>query len=220
MSKPFVALYRVSTKSQADSGLSYEAQRDTCERYVRSVGGVIVREFRCQESGRTNERTIRQALGACRQLRASLVVARLDRLSRRAGVLIAIRDSGVPVVVADQPHLDGTFWAMQSVWAEHEARLISERTRAALKAAQRRGVVLGGPPLTEKARRLGRQRRSEIADERASAALPAIRLAKRNGAATLDEIAAALNANGISTPSQRGSWNASMIWRVERRLDA
>jgi len=217
--KLFVALYRVSTAKQGESGLGLDAQREMVERHVRAVGGRVVREFRDVESGRKNGRTIATALGAARQLRASLIVARLDRLSRRAGVLIAIRESSVPVVVADQPHLDATFWNMQAVWAEHEARLISERTRSALKAARKRGVKLGGPmPLSDQARSLGRQKRSEIADERASAAFPAIRLAQREGASTLKAIADALNASGVVTPSKHGAWNACMVARVQQRL--
>ncbi len=108
----------------------------------------LVAEFVEIESGKRAKRPqLDAALAACKRHKAKLVVAKLDRLSRNVSFLLKLIDSGVEVLFADLPELNGAMrrfmlTTMASV-AELEAGLISERTKAALKAAKARGVRLG-----------------------------------------------------------------------------
>src|SRR6478752_175451 len=142
----FVAYYRVSTARQGRSGLGLEAQRHAVAEYLNGGRWKLVAEHIEIESGRKNERTeLRAALSACRLHRATLVVAKLDRLSRDAAFLLTLRDSGVNFVAVDMPDANRLTVGIMAMIAEHEAEAISARTRAALAAAKRRGVRLGNP---------------------------------------------------------------------------
>jgi DNA invertase Pin-like site-specific DNA recombinase len=144
----FVSYYRVSTDRQGRSGLGLEAQTEAVEQRLNGGRWQLVAEFVEIESGRRAKRPqLDAALAACKKHKAKLVVAKLDRLSRNVSFLLKLIDSGVEVLFADLPELNGAMGrfmltTMASV-AELEAGLISERTKAALKAAKARGVRLG-----------------------------------------------------------------------------
>jgi DNA invertase Pin-like site-specific DNA recombinase len=144
----FVSYYRVSTDRQGRSGLGLEAQTEAVEQRLNGGRWQLVAEFVEIESGRRAKRPqLDAALAACKKHKAKLVVAKLDRLSRNVSFLLKLIDSGVEVLFADLPELNGAIGrfmltTMASV-AELEAGLISERTKAALKAAKARGVRLG-----------------------------------------------------------------------------
>jgi DNA invertase Pin-like site-specific DNA recombinase len=136
----FVSYYRISTDRQGRSGLGLEAQKEAVQQRLNGGRWQLVAEFVEIESGNS-------ALTACRKHKAKLVVAKLDRLSRNVSFLLTLIDAGVEVLFADLPELNGAMGrfmltTMASV-AELEAGLISERTKAALKAAKARGVRLG-----------------------------------------------------------------------------
>src|SRR3974390_2391091 len=84
-----------------------------------------------------------------KRLRAKLIVAKLDRLSRNVGFIAALMDSGVDFVAADCPHANKMTMQVMAVFSEYERDLISERTRQALAQAKARGTVLGGPKRLE-----------------------------------------------------------------------
>jgi DNA invertase Pin-like site-specific DNA recombinase len=141
----FVSYYRVSTDRQGRSGLGLDAQKEAVQQRLDGGRWQLVAEFVEIESGKRAKRPqLDAALAACKKHKAELVVAKLDRLSRNVSFLLKLIDSGVEVLFADLPELNGAMGRfmltpMASV-AELEAGLISERTKAALKAAKARGV--------------------------------------------------------------------------------
>jgi DNA invertase Pin-like site-specific DNA recombinase len=142
----FVAYLRVSTAQQGRSGLGLEAQRETVTRFVAGSGGrLIAPEFVEIETGKRNDRPqLAAALKRCRATGATLVVAKLDRLSRNAAFLMTLRDSGARFVAADMPEANTLTIGLMAVMAQHEREAISRRTKEALAAANARGKKLGG----------------------------------------------------------------------------
>lgn len=139
-----VAYYRVSTKKQGNSGLGLDAQRAAVEAHARNVGGKIVGEYTEVESGRHSEREkLREAIARARAVRGVLVIAKLDRLARNVAFVAALMDSGVEFVCCDMPSANRLTLHVVAAVAEDEARRISERTKAALAQAKKRGVKLG-----------------------------------------------------------------------------
>lgn len=220
----FVSYLRVSTAKQGRSGLGIEAQRDVVESFLNGGRWTLVAEHVEVESGKRNDRpALAKALADCRLHGARLVVAKLDRLARNAAFLLTLRDSGVDFVAADMPEANRLTVGILAVVAEAEREAISARTKAALGAAKRRGVTLGGHPerLTRVARRRGAQASAETrtarAEQRAADLRPAIEDARQNGAASLRAIAASLNDRGIPAP-RGGTWTATAVQRTLARL--
>src|SRR6266851_7464183 len=149
----FVAYYRVSTGRQGKSGLGLEAQRAAVETYLNGGDWRIVEEHTEVESGKNSDRpALDKALAAARLHRASLVVSKVDRLTRSVAFLSRLLEAGVDVRFADLPQIEGAtgrFLLHQMVAvAELEASMISSRVKAALKAAKARGTKLGGQLFT------------------------------------------------------------------------
>ena len=143
--RQFVAYYRVSTPRQAESELGLDAQRGSVREYVEREAGKLVGEFSESISGRKNNRPqLNEALRVCRYRRATLIVARLDRLSRNVGFITQLMESGVEFVAVDFPQANRFTIHVLAALAEYEANLISERLRAAFAVAKARGVKLGG----------------------------------------------------------------------------
>jgi len=144
-----IAYYRVSTRQQGRSGLGLDAQRAAVEAYARQSGGRIAAAFTEVESGRRDDRPeLARALAHARRTGARLVVAKMDRLARNAGFLLALLDGGAEVAFCDFPNIPpgpaGKFLLTQmAAVAELEAGLIAQRTREALAAAKARGTLLG-----------------------------------------------------------------------------
>jgi DNA invertase Pin-like site-specific DNA recombinase len=214
----FVAYYRVSTDRQGRSGLGLDAQREAVEQRLDGGRWQLIAEFVEVESGKRVKRVqLDAALAASKKHRAKLIVAKLDRLSRNVSFLLRLIDSGVEVLFADLPELHGAMGrfmltTMASV-AELEAGLISERTKAALKAAKARGVKLGrygAEVLAPKYREQARQRAKEIE--------PIIRELQKKGYSR-KRIAEELNRKQVPTP-RRGRWDHSSVRNVMKRLAA
>lgn len=149
MSK-FIAYYRVSTQKQGRSGLGLEAQRSAVEQFINAGGGEIIDTFTEIMSGRISDRPqLEAALRKCRLTGSTLLVAKLDRLSRSASFLLRLRDSGVDFVCADMPEANRLTVGIMANMAEYEAEMISLRTKAAMTAAKERGVKMGNPRLDE-----------------------------------------------------------------------
>lgn len=140
--KKFIAYYRVSTKRQ---GLGLEAQKSVVESYIANVGGVLVGEYAEKESGKSNQRVeLMRALAECKKEGATLIIAKLDRLSRNVSFIFALRDSGVNFYCCDIPELNTLNLGIFATIAQHERELISERTRKAL-AEKAKTCKLGSP---------------------------------------------------------------------------
>ena len=143
----FVSYLRVSTARQGRSGLGLEAQRQAVEDFLNGGNWQLVKEFVEVESGKNADRPqLAKAFQLCRLIGAKLVIAKLDRLSRDAHFLLGLEKAGVDFVAADMPQANRLTIGIMAVMAQHEREMISERTKAALAAAKRRGVKLGGYP--------------------------------------------------------------------------
>ena len=142
----FVAYYRVSTDKQGKNGLGLEAQRATVKRYLNGGNWKLVGEFTEIESGKRedNRPALADAFKACRVHKATLVIAKLDRLSRDAHFLLGLEKAGVEFVAVDMPQMTRLELGIRAMLAEEERHMISERTKAALAAVKRGGVKLGG----------------------------------------------------------------------------
>ena len=146
-----------------------------------------------------------------------LLVAKLDRLARNVAFVSALMESGVEFVAADMPTVNRLTVHILAAVAEEEARLISVRTKAALSAAKARGVQLGNPQLragNSDQARAAAVAKSHQARIRAANVLPYIRQAQAAGATSLHQLAAALRARGIATPSGSGTWHPASVRRV------
>lgn len=225
MQGKFVAYYRVSTARQGRSGLGLEAQRQAVAAYLNGGRHTTLGEYTEVESGKLNTRPqLTKALHACATTGATLVIAKLDRLSRNAAFLLTLRDSGVRFVAADMPDANALTVGVMSLIAQHEREAISRRTQEALAAAKRRGVRLGNPHGARALRRAGKGNAAALAVIRRQAADHAERLrsiiaeVRADGAATLASIASALTARGITTP-RGGRWHASSVRNLLERLE-
>lgn len=143
----FVAYYRVSTDRQGQSGLGLEAQRLAVVRFIEGRGGALRAAFQEIESGRrhTNRPELAAAVEECRRSRATLVIAKLDRLARDVHFIAGLMKSGVEFVAVDMPEATPFMLHIYAAVGEYERQAISERTKAALDAAKARGTRLGNP---------------------------------------------------------------------------
>lgn len=218
MPPAFVAYLRVSTAQQGRSGLGIEAQREAVARHCAGAGGAVVAEFVEVESGRKVRRPqLAAALAACRARRATLVIARLDRLARNVAFVSGLMESRVDFVAADVPSATRLTIHVLAAVAEEEARLASERTKAALAAAKARGVRLGNPnllPGTSSLAATATAAKVEQARRRAADVAPVIQEIRAAGVVSYNGIARALAARGIPTLSGRGAWDPSTVRRL------
>ena len=214
----FVSYLRVSTDKQGRSGLGIEAQRAAVSSYLAGFDSVPVAEFVEIESGKQADRPqLERALAACRIRKATLVIAKLDRLARDAHFLLGLERSSIAFTAADMPNANRLTVGIMAMVAEEERRAISERTKAALAAAKARGVKLGGRPENLQNTELGWRRSAETRRARAGALatdlLPIIEAIQAEGITSFGGIAKVLNDRGI--PTARGSrWQAVQVQRV------
>src|SRR3954466_11564912 len=142
----YVSYLRVSTDRQGRSGLGLEAQRKAVEDFLNGGRWDLMAEFVEVESGKRDDRPkLTEALGLCRLHNATLVIAKLDRLSRDAAFLLGLQKAGVRFMAADMPEANELVVGIMAVVAQAERKMISTRTKAALAAAKARGVRLGKP---------------------------------------------------------------------------
>lgn len=153
----YVSYYRVSTQRQGNSGLGLEAQRHTVETFLK--GEKPMAEFVDIESGtrKGNDRKgIRDALVFCKENKATLVLSKLDRLSRSVSFIAQLMESDVEFIICEMPTANKFTLHIFAALAEQEARYISERTKSALAELKKKGVKLGNPQnLNEEARKKG-----------------------------------------------------------------
>lgn len=212
----FVAYYRVSTRKQGESGLGLEAQR---EAVAQSIGVPPIHEFIEVETGRNNERQqLQEALRLAKLTGATLVVAKLDRLSRNARFLNELFDSSVPLRIADMPFADRFTIGIMAQVAQWEAEVISKRTREALAASKARGTKLGGD--RGNIRAIGAQGRAasilvrqQRSQEWKALVGPSLARARAEGHTSLRAMADYLNERKIKSP-RGGAWHAASVARV------
>ena len=168
---------------------------------------------------------LKAAMERCRRTGATLLIAKLDRLSRDAHFLLGLAKAGVEFIAADMPNANRLTVGIMAMVAEEEARAISVRTKAALAAAKARGTKLGGdrgyrpvaPPDAKAGGAASGAARSLSADHAAFRLLPTIEAVRTAGAVSLRDIAAGLVARAVPTPTGAGEWTATGVRRVLER---
>lgn len=220
----FIAYFRVSTDRQGRSGLGLEGQRAAVLRHVGDPAALIG-EYTEIETGKRdsldNRPELRRALAHARRSKATLIVAKLDRLTRSVAVTSLLHQAGVDFTCCDNPHANRLTIQILAAVAEDEARRISERTKAALAAYKARGGCLGAARAQSRNLTVTARQRGNAASAKQRAALavaayedvaPEIR-ALRAAGSSLREIAAALTGAGHAT--RHGcAWNAMQVARV------
>lgn len=222
--KKYIAYYRVSTKKQ---GLGLEAQQTIVSAYIKSNGGTLISEYSEKESGKetTHRQELSEAIAECKRTKSTLIVAKLDRLSRDvADTFKLFKEMRNNIVVCNQDVSDTLTLGVFSALAQKERELISKRTKEALAELKAKGVKLGNPNLnngTEEAKTLwnnisakGVETRKEKADNLKENKQAWIVIKSMTG--SLREKADALNKNGFTTP-KGGKWSAIQVSRLIAR---
>jgi DNA invertase Pin-like site-specific DNA recombinase len=236
----FVSYLRVSTDRQGRSGLGLEAQRDAVTGYLNGGKWKLVAEYVEVESGKRSARPkLAAALAHAKAIGATLVFAKLDRLTRNVDLLRQLVASGVDLVFCDLPHVPagamGRFLLTQMASvAELEAGLISERTKAALRVAKAR-IATTGQRIHPDVKRLGNPNGARalkgkqvgnkeavavikaLAQERAQNLRAIIADVRSSGITSVRAIADELNRRAILTP-RGGQWHATSVVRLLGRL--
>ena len=227
-----IAYYRVSTKQQGESGLGLEGQEAAVQSYARQTGATIKASYVEVESGKVADRPqLAKALAHARRNKATLVVAKLDRLSRNVEFLARVMNSAVEFVACDNPAANRLTLHILAAVAETEAKAISDRTKAALAAAKARATLLGSARPGHwdgredarqaglaKARGIAVKVRQDKAAEAYTDLLPSVSALKAEGL-SLRAIAERLNAEGHTTRRGR-PWNPVQVSRVLERAEA
>jgi DNA invertase Pin-like site-specific DNA recombinase len=216
----YVGYLRVSTQRQGASGLGIETQRRAILDHAGDPARVVAVHLEIESGRKADRPELARALAACRMQQATLLIAKLDRLARNVAFVSNLMESGVEFVACDFPQANRLTVHILAAVAEHERRMISERTKAALAVATARGVKLGGDPASLKNRELGwrhsARTRREQANRRAADLLPVIEALRADGALTYAALAAGLNRRGVPAP-RGGVWFPASVLQVLRR---
>ncbi len=215
--KKFIAYYRVSRKSQGESGLGIAAQKATVNSYVKAQGGELLDEYTEVETG-TNKRErviIHQAIQSAKKQNATLLIAKIDRLARNVSFVSSLMETGIDFIACDMPSANPFTIHIFSALAEQEAKLISSRTKAALAEIKANGGALGNPAnLTLDARKKGAQKNKELAQaDKRNRQAKAVAKQCRNNKMTLVAIANHLNSLGY-TSRFNNQFSATAVLRL------
>lgn len=213
--KGWAGYYRVSRDSQGLEGYGISSQKDIVRRFVESQNGVLEKEFSEVESGKYSDSDRPQlaaALDYCKRNKATLVIAKLDRLARNAEFLLRLQNSGVDFVCCDCPNADRFTVGILALVAQRERELISERTRLGLAAAKSKGVKLGTPNPKKAVAAMVTANKTAKA-EFAAKVFPIIEEIRAAGVQTLQGIADCLNRRGIPTRNAK-TWHPSNVRNV------
>jgi DNA invertase Pin-like site-specific DNA recombinase len=219
-----VAYLRVSTQRQQRSGLGIDAQRAAIQRFAETESLSIIAEFVEAETGKGADALDRRpklaaALAAAKAAKCSVVVAKLDRLSRDVAFVAGLMAQRVPFMVAELGRdADPFMLHLYAALAEKERRLISERTRAALASKKASGAKLGNPRNLNLAGCIGRERLVQAADEFAEAIAPVVETIRAEGLNTLRAMAAELNRRGFKS-ARGGQWYPSSVANLLSRTE-
>lgn len=218
----YVAYLRVSTSRQGSSGLGLDAQREIIRNYLQ--GESPISEFTEVESGRKSDRPkLQEALALCRKEKATLIVAKLDRLSRNVAFTSRLLESDVEIKFCDFPEANRLVLHIISSIAEYEANLIRARTKQALEAKRARGETLGKPEnfIDNQEKAIAHSRETTKAkansnpnNKRAVAMLRTLVKTTSN----LSEMARTLNDEGFAT-SRGGMFTAQQVKNLLERYN-
>ena len=212
-----VAYTRVSTQQQGRSGLGLDAQRQAIKNFVKQRNARVIETFTEIESGKRSDRPeLKKALHLAKVTGSTLVIAKLDRLSRNAAFLLTLRDSGVKFIAVDIPDATNMTVGILAVIAEAEREAISKRTKEALAAAKARGTKLGNPNGAAPLRRAGKGNVDALKAIQAKTAArtndlrPVIESLREQGHVTLGALADELNSRGFVTPRGKAWYRSSV----------
>jgi DNA invertase Pin-like site-specific DNA recombinase len=221
-----VTYFRVSTAEQGRSGLGLEAQRHAVTTFCNGRGSKVIGEFVEVESGKRDDRPqLKAALHLAKVTGATLVIAKLDRLSRNVAFLASLQDSGAQFIAADMPEANELTVHIMAAVAQAERKAIAKRTREALQAAKARGMVLGNPNGAAALRRAAKGNVAAVvalqadADRHAADLAPIIADLRSAGMSSLLALATALNERHIQT-RRGGRWHASSVRNLLQRMEA
>ena len=237
MCQNYVGYYRVSTEKQGKSGLGLEAQQTAVEAFIanRGADAKLVASYVEVELGKRsdNRPELTRAMEHARLTGATLLIAKLDRLSCDAHFLLGLQKAGVRFVAADMPEANELVVGIMAVIAQAERKMISTRTKAALAEARKRIAVTGQGKRPEIKRlgcptgaahlqgqgfdRLAVQAPKAKADERAADLATTLNALKGEGITSANGLAGALNARGYATP-RGGQWTARSVLNVQARI--
>ena len=211
----FVAYYRVSTARQGQSGLGLDAQQEAVTRYLNGGSWDLIESFTEIETGKganalAMRPQLKAALDYARKHKATLVIAKLDRLSRNVAFIAALMDAKVDFVAVDNPHATRLTLHILAAVAEHEREMISQRTKSALASAKAKGRVLGA-----NGRTLAVRNRAEAVER--IAPMAGRLMALRGQGLSLRRIATTLNDEGVASPGG-GSWHPTNVQRAMERI--
>lgn len=218
MKVKFVSYIRVSTTKQGALGLGADAQRSAVNSHIQASGAEHVAEFVEIESGRKTDKErpqLEAALKECKKNKAVLLVAKLDRLARSVHFISGLMKSKVKFIALDMPQANELTLHIMAAFAEYEAKRISERTKAALEVAKRRGVVLGSAGTRNLKPNI--QARIEQSYKFANSLSGVFEGFKLRGL-TQRMMVAELNQMGIKTVRE-GSWTLIQVQRVLKNLN-
>jgi DNA invertase Pin-like site-specific DNA recombinase len=218
----YVAYYRVSTARQGQSGLGLEGQQQVVGDWLNGGNWQIVASFTEVESGKddANRPELAKAMRMCRVHCATLVISKLDRLSRDAAWLLGLEKQGYDFIIASSPNVNRLTIGVLALVAEDERRAISLRTKDALGSAKARGVKLGNPAnlsRREVGSAHGNAAKARKATARAADLMPVIEDLRAEGRGSLRQLAAGLTERGIRTPMGR-SWTATAVKNLLSRI--
>ena len=193
--KKYISYIRVSTEKQKNSGLGEEAQRATIADWVQRNGGEIVQEFveTVSGTGKKPRPLVRKAMSLCRDSEYTLIVSKLDRLSREVKFIYAILDMKLDFVICNMPFANKLTLGIIAAIAQWEAEMISERTSSALQALKARGVKLGNPNISKYAKVANEAMNKNRTTENANTEATGVIIQKRSEGKTFIEIAKELN---------------------------
>lgn len=215
----YIAYYRVSTKKQ---GLGLDAQQAAVNQFLATEQGAeLIAEFSEKETGKDDHRPeLEKALTLCKREDAVLLIAKLDRLSRRVSFIFALKDSAVRFRALDMPDVNDVLTlAIYAGLAEQERNLISKRTKDALQALKAKGVKLGTNNLTADGRQQGAETMKRKAEENVNNIKAAAQAKKlKEQGMSLNGIARFLNENGLPT-AKGGKHTATSVMRLIKRVE-
>lgn len=211
----YVAYIRVSTDKQGRSGLGLEAQRQRNNDYVRSYGGETIAEYCDVDSGRNDGRPqLALAMAHAKRDGATILVAKLDRLSRDVAFIAALMTKRVPFVVAELgPDADPFMLHIYAALAQKESSMISLRTKAALAAKKARGEAVGNTAALERYRHLGSEKQRAQALER-NRPLRILAAELKASGLTTEGVARAMEARGVKTARGNTTWMPTQVARL------
>lgn len=214
----FVAYYRVSTNKQGAKGNGILAQKELVHNFLNGGSWKLLDEFTEVESGKKDDRPeLARAIKICQLKNAKLLVSKLDRLSRDVHFITSLMKSDVRFIVAEMPEMTELTCHIYAAMAQHERKMISDRTKAGLAQAKKRGVKLGNPALWHGEQIKGsgdttvaRIVKTNKADDYASKMKDIIEDIMSEGCKTLRSVATELNQRGFTTRRNK-QWTANSV---------